>query len=147
MDAKVVALLLRLGANCEARTRDGRTPLIHAARRGLAAIVQQLVEHGAQKNGASSLLYHKPCSNADPAHDNVGYTAFLSALLCGNSTVLAMLRPQGDINASARNGLRFADVFAQVYSLQGMHLIDILDKAIDASIRFETSENAGRSVS
>eukprot|EP00300_Choanocystis_sp_HF-7_P016437 c19408_g1_i3.p1 GENE.c19408_g1_i3~~c19408_g1_i3.p1 ORF type:complete len:172 (+),score=37.45 c19408_g1_i3:537-1052(+) len=52
-NVKITKLLLRSGANGECQNEGGRTPLVVAAMRGHANIVQALVAHGVNINAIS----------------------------------------------------------------------------------------------
>lgn len=73
-DAEQLRRLIEQGADVNARSRDGLTPLIMASLKGKTAVVELLVEHGADVN----------------AQDNNGWTPLAYAL--DRSTVSAIVK-------------------------------------------------------
>ncbi len=83
-----VKLLLRLGANPNAKRHDGITALIHASSRGHTQTVKVLLDAGAEAD----------------AKDNYGYTALMFMKDGGTEIVQALLDAWADVNAKTDNG-------------------------------------------
>jgi ankyrin repeat protein len=85
-DVELARLLLHAGANAAAANRYGVTPLDLASENGAAAMVQMLLEHG-----------------ADPSSVTEGESALLTAARTGDVATLRVLLAHGaDVNAAER---------------------------------------------
>jgi len=117
--AQVAKLLLKDGANLEARDREGRTPLILAAGNGETAVVKLFLDKGAgieatDENGQTALIRAAcDCPIVDmpdtddsvrlllarganiEARDKEGSTALLAAAAWGRRTILQILLDNG----------------------------------------------------
>lgn len=115
---QVVKLLLERGANCEAFSVNGMTPLICASLIGRLDLVDLLLEAKASinsrcENGNTALIFAAGVGNvdvvqallergADVAVDvrgKAGDTALILAAKCGHDDVIKALLRYGDINA------------------------------------------------
>jgi ankyrin repeat protein len=83
-DAAMVRMLADRGANVNARSLGGSTPLHDAALKGYAEIAARLIAHGANVN----------------ARDSYGATPLNDAAVGGNAAIVRMLLDHGaDVNA------------------------------------------------
>jgi ankyrin repeat protein len=130
-DLAKVRMLVEHGADVNARSKQGRTPLmVAAASEGSYAIVKYLVEKGADVNArdgieSNALLLAMDAndsetvkfllaSGADPkAKDGMNYTALMSAAANGNVELVKLLLSKGadvnavsspEVNARVKNG-------------------------------------------
>ena len=106
-NARIVALLLRLGADPKASDRGGFTPLQEAAGQSNVSIVTLLLQLGADPN-ASDAYGHSPLycvSNAYP-YDGAAGAAVVSALVQAGASVHAHEKVKGCValHMAARRG-------------------------------------------
>ena len=115
--------LLEKGADPNAQTSDGTTPLLIAAKKGNTEIIKILVENGAKvdgrdKNGLTPLMSAASAGKARNvqvliaaaadlnAKDNKGITALMWATLKGFADIVEILLSNGaDVNAKTAEGL------------------------------------------
>jgi ankyrin repeat protein len=126
-------LLIEAGANVDAATQIGWTPLMSAALNGNAGIAKLLIESGAaveivSSGGQNALALASLCgsddcvnlfliSGADPKRvpDFMGYSALLIAVCkCSLETVVSMLDHGADAKHTAYDGMT-AVLLAQKY--------------------------------
>lgn len=94
----LVRLLVQHGALIEGRhTREKKTPLIYAVQNGSVALVETLLELGADVGGRSLSTWHRVAPNATPLHH---------AAYHGHAAVVALLLEHGaDVNDVAETEL------------------------------------------
>lgn len=127
-----LAVLLRHGADLEARNAAGRTALFLAAVGGSASTLQQLVEAGA----AVDAVEHSRCYT--PLLAAVARGAVLEASRDPRASALvdcarALLSAGADVAAAAADGLTSMHAAAEAGSLQLLHLLQAHGAAVDAT--------------
>jgi ankyrin repeat protein len=104
--AAVAALLLRYGANVDARDLAGETPLFHAARYGHRELVQVLIAHGANVNATD---------NEGPLE---GSWPLCEAVSSGNLDIVTMLVHAGaNADPDPSRSFRRPDELARLYGM------------------------------
>lgn len=100
IDASAVPVLERLLAagdvNARAGTAPGQTPLMLAARKANTTVVELLLRHGADVN----------------AQDEIGNTALMCAIDCGNLDMVRLLIARPELNLDLKDQVRRDGILA-----------------------------------
>ena len=130
-DIKLIKLLIKHGANVNAKFRDGITPLMVAIKSGTCLTSQCLIEHGANLNDV----------------DNTGKTALMRLIPNGNKRTFDLLLNKGiDINIKDNKG-QTALILSTIHNFDYFveRLLSKSEEIGDVCQYVDTRDNNGKS--